>query len=118
MKTQAPKQPAAPTSVAAPLAEVAGEPYTAYKIPSDRLGRYAVLGTGETGGRPIVAVNIRTQAVAELLASAPTLRDKLAAIEAKCQNIPTLMTNPASLATAILAIINPPPPAAAPVAAK
>lgn len=117
MKTQAPKQPAAPAVVVAPLVEVAGEPYTAYQIPHDRLGRYAVLGNAKGGGKPIVAVNIRSAAVADLLASAPTMRDKLMAISMQCNGtVAGSSASPASaaqLASEILAIINPPPVVAA-----
>jgi hypothetical protein len=84
------------------------EPYRAYEMPGDRLGRWMVLGAPGPRSSPVVAENLGTEAVAKLFASAPAMRDKLAKIQTLVDvpNIGTL-TSPALIA-AISAILSEP----------
>ena len=106
-KAPAPAPAAKPIAIANPT-PTNDEPYSPYPITGDRLQRFAVLGTPQEGkAKPVMAVNIRTLTLASLFAQAPTMRDKLTAIEMECNGAIAQGANP--LASAILAIINPPP---------
>jgi hypothetical protein len=87
------------------------EPYSPYKVPDDRLERWMILGGPGTPWAPksVVAENIRTEAVAKLLASAPAMRDKLAKIQALVDAAPNIsaLASPAFVA-AISAILSAP----------
>jgi hypothetical protein len=69
-----------------------GERWEVFKIPNDRLARYAVLQSNDRGAKPVIGTNFRTEERAKLAAAAPALHDSLRAlltfIEGPAESLP------------------------------